>query len=149
MTLTMLSGYLEDFLAMKRTRAEADARSGPERRQLRYNERLLRSFLAFWQARGCPWPIRAALALDWAAVGSHPHHPYRDHHRMWAVRAFLYQVRAFEVTDISPATYSEKMIDTPLVKATSTGWNAEAMHHVDAQQTGKNRWIAIVDALGK
>ena len=41
------------------------------------------------------------------------------------------------------------MIDTPLVKASSKGWNAEAMHHVDAQQTGKNRWIAIVDALGK
>jgi hypothetical protein len=60
-----------------------------------------------------------------------------------------YQVRAFQVTDISPTTYSETMIDTPLVKATSKGWNAEAMHHVDAQQTGKNRWIAIVDALGK
>jgi hypothetical protein len=60
-----------------------------------------------------------------------------------------YQVRAFQITDISPTSYSEKMIDTPLVKATSKGWNAEAMHHVDAQQTGKNRWIAIVDALGK
>ena len=60
-----------------------------------------------------------------------------------------YQVRAFEITDISPTTYSEKMIDTPLVKATAKGWNADAMHHVDAQQTGKNRWIAIVDALGK
>ena len=60
-----------------------------------------------------------------------------------------YQVRAFQITDISPTTYSETMIDTPLVKASSKGWNAEAMHHVDAQQTGKNRWIAIVDALGK
>ena len=50
-----------------------------------------------------------------------------------------YQVRAFEITDISPTTYSEKMIEAPLVKATSKGWNAEAMHHVDAQQTGKNR----------
>jgi len=56
-----------------------------------------------------------------------------------------YQVRAFQITDISPTTYSETMIDTPLVKASSKGWNAEAMHHVDAQQTGKNRWIAIVD----
>ena len=53
------------------------------------------------------------------------------------------------ITDISPTTYSETMIDTPLVKASSKGWNAEAMHHVDAQRTGKNRWIAIVDALGK
>jgi Phage integrase family len=68
MTITTLSAYLEDFLAMKRVRAEVDARSGSERRQLRYTERLLRSFLEFWQARGCPWPIRAALALDWVAV---------------------------------------------------------------------------------
>lgn len=60
-----------------------------------------------------------------------------------------YQVRAFEITDISPTTYSERLVETPLVKAASTGWNAEAMHHVDAQRMGKNRWIAIVDALGK
>lgn len=60
-----------------------------------------------------------------------------------------YQVRAFQILDISPTTYSEKMIETPLVKATSQGWNAEAMHHVDTQQIGQDRWIAIVDALGK
>jgi hypothetical protein len=41
------------------------------------------------------------------------------------------------------------MIETPLVKATGTGWNADAMHHVDAHQIGKDKWIAIVDALGK
>ena len=60
-----------------------------------------------------------------------------------------YQVRAFEITEISPTAYSEKMIETPLVKATSKGWNAEAMHHVDAHEIGAKRWIAIVDALGK
>ena len=49
-------------------RAEVDARSGPERRQLRYTERLLRSFLEFWQARGCPSPIRAALGLEWVTI---------------------------------------------------------------------------------
>ncbi|CAN5799610.1 tyrosine-type recombinase/integrase [soil metagenome] len=103
MTITTLSAYMDDFLAMKRVRAEGDARSGPERRQLRYTERLLRSFLEFWQARGCPSPIRAALALDWVAIGTQAHHPYRDQHRVWAVRAFLYQVRAFEPeTEIPP-----------------------------------------------
>jgi integrase len=103
MTITTLSAYMDDFLAMKRVRSEVDARSGPERRQLRYTERLLRSFLEFWQARGCPWPIRAALALDWVAIGTRVHHPYRDQHRVWAVRAFLYQVRAFEPeTEIPP-----------------------------------------------
>ncbi len=60
-----------------------------------------------------------------------------------------YQVRAFEITDISPGTYAEKIIDKPIVQATSNGWSAEAMHHVDALQIGRNRWIAVVDALGK
>ena len=58
------------------------------------------------------------------------------------------QVHAFIITDISTTTYSEKMIDSPIVKATSNGWNAEAMHNVDAQQTGKRKWKAVVDALG-
>ena len=40
------------------------------------------------------------------------------------------------------------MIDTPLVKASSTGWNAGAMHHVDVHQTGGKKWIAAVDAPG-
>jgi hypothetical protein len=29
------------------------------------------------------------------------------------------------------------------------GWNAEAMHHVDAHRIGGNQWIAAVDALGR
>ena len=59
------------------------------------------------------------------------------------------QVHAFEITAITPETYSEKMIDTPLVKASSQGWNSDAMHHVDAHQIGRGRWIAAVDALGR
>jgi len=58
------------------------------------------------------------------------------------------QVHAFRITEISTTAYRETMIETPLVKATSVGWNAKAMHHVDLYQTGKNRWIAAVDALG-
>jgi hypothetical protein len=65
------------------------------------------------------------------------------------VPTYGYQVHAFEITEISPTTYSEKMIEAPVVKASSKGWNAEAMHHVDAHQIGENRWIAAVDALGK
>jgi hypothetical protein len=59
------------------------------------------------------------------------------------------QVRAFQITDISSSTYSEEIVEKPLVKATSTGWNALAMHHVDALQTETNKWIAVVDALGR
>jgi hypothetical protein len=59
------------------------------------------------------------------------------------------QVRAFRVTDISAGTYVEKMMEPPLVKASSQGWNALAMHHVDALRTGAHQWIAAVDALGR
>jgi hypothetical protein len=60
-----------------------------------------------------------------------------------------YQVRAFRITDISPKTYAEEMVEAPLVKASAKGWNAEAMHHIDAHQIGKDHWIAAVDALGR
>ena len=103
MSVIRLSTYLEDFLAMRRVRADLDKRGGRGRHQLRYTERLLRSFLAFWQTRGCPGPIRAALALDWVTLDAVAAHPHRDHHRVRAVRAFLYQVRAFEPdTEIPP-----------------------------------------------
>ena len=63
--------------------------------------------------------------------------------------AYGNQVHAFQITELSTKTYAEKMIDTPLVKSSSEGWNSEAMHHVDAHQTALNKWIAVVDALGK
>jgi hypothetical protein len=58
-------------------------------------------------------------------------------------------VHAFQITDISTTTYSEKMIESPVVRASSKGWNAEAMHHVDAHRISGNQWIAAVDALGR
>ena len=57
-------------------------------------------------------------------------------------------VRAFQITEISPTTYAEKMVETPVVEASGKGWNSEGMHHVDAQRTGTGQWIAVVDALG-
>ena len=59
------------------------------------------------------------------------------------------QVRAFEITDISTTTYKEEMIEVPIIKATSAGWNADAAHHVDLHQIRKNLWIATVDGQGK
>ena len=58
------------------------------------------------------------------------------------------QVRAFQITAISTKTYEEEMIDVPIIKATSTGWNAYAMHHVDLHQIDKNLWITPVDGQG-
>ena len=57
-------------------------------------------------------------------------------------------VRAFQITEISPTTYAEKMVEAPVVEASGKGWNSEGMHHVDAQRTGTGQWIAVVDALG-
>lgn len=57
-------------------------------------------------------------------------------------------VRAFRITDISPTTYAEKIVETPVVEASGSGWNSNGMHHVDAHRTGASQWIAVVDALG-
>ncbi len=57
-------------------------------------------------------------------------------------------VRAFRITDISPTTYAESVVETPVVEASGKGWNSAGMHHVDAQRTSTGRWLAVVDALG-
>jgi len=97
MTLAKLSAYLDQFLVMRRTMAEANPHFGAfHRRLLRYKEKLLRRFLAFWQEQGRPWPIRSSCVLDWITAGSHPEHPYRDQHHFYTLRAFLQQLRTFE-----------------------------------------------------
>src|SRR4029077_14905474 len=97
MTFDALLAYADDFLASHRAIAESDPHlSDQDRRGLRHREKLLRSFIAFWHDRGCPWPIRAALVLDWIALGADLQHPYRDQHRFYIVRGFLRQVRTFE-----------------------------------------------------
>ena len=97
MTLSKLSAYLDQFLVIRRTMAEANPHFGAfHRRLLRYKEKLLRRFLAFWQEQGSPWPIRSGCVLDWITAGSHPEHPYRDQHHFYTLRAFLQQLRTFE-----------------------------------------------------
>lgn len=97
MTLAKLSAYLDQFLSTRRTMAEADPHFGAfHRRLLRYKEKLLRNFLAFWKQKGCPWPIRSQIVLDWITVSGHQDHPYRDQHHFYTLRAFLQQLRAFE-----------------------------------------------------
>ncbi len=58
------------------------------------------------------------------------------------------QAFAFRVGEISTTKYREQMLAAPLVRATSKGWNADAMHHVDLHQIAKDQWIAAVDAKG-
>src|SRR5258708_23844233 len=97
MTFSALSVYADEFLALRRAVAKADPHhNDQDHRSLRHREKLLRSFITFWHDRGCPWPIRAALVLDWIALGADLQHPYRDQHRFYIVRGFLRQVRTFE-----------------------------------------------------
>jgi hypothetical protein len=58
------------------------------------------------------------------------------------------RVFAFRVTEISPTTYREELVAAPLIGATSKGWNADCMHHVDAHQIAPGKWLAAVDAKG-
>ena len=81
-------------------------RNTQDRRSLKHREKLLRNFVAYWRDRGCPWPMRSSLVLDWIAVGSHRQHPYRDQRRFYVVRAFLQQIRTFEsATEIPENIY--------------------------------------------
>jgi integrase/recombinase XerD len=107
MTLEGLSRNLDAFLALKQARAKSSPHfSGDHRRRLRYDEGLLRSFLICWQEHGCPWPIRADFAMDWVMTGSSVGHPYRDEHRLEAIRAFLQQVRTLDDrTGVPQATF--------------------------------------------
>jgi len=64
MTFEVLSHHLEAFLALKRARARRSPYfEGDQRRRLRYDEALLRSFLERWRQHGCPWPIRAEFTM--------------------------------------------------------------------------------------
>jgi hypothetical protein len=61
-----------------------------------------------------------------------------------------HRVMAYEITDISPKTYSEKLAQQePVLVPSGSGWNGEAMHQLDPVQVGPNSWVASVDGFGK
>jgi hypothetical protein len=61
-----------------------------------------------------------------------------------------HQVWAYEITEITPTTYSEKLVgEDPIIRPSGTGWNAQAMHQLDPHQIGDGRWVASVDGFGK
>jgi hypothetical protein len=58
------------------------------------------------------------------------------------------QVRAFEITELSTESYSEKEIsEEPVLAASGSDWNAEGMHHIDAHCLEKGKWMACVDGF--
>ena len=61
------------------------------------------------------------------------------------------QVRAFEVTNLTPTTYWEQQLShVPVLSKGHPGaWNAHGMHHMDPHPIGDNRWFACVDGHRK
>lgn len=70
------------------------------------------------------------------------------------------KVRAFEVTELSPTTYTEREVsESPILSPSGSGWNAIGMHTVDphaihstdtstaASKTASDNWIACVDGV--
>ncbi|MFC2164540.1 hypothetical protein ACFLT2_06030 [Acidobacteriota bacterium] len=56
------------------------------------------------------------------------------------------RVRAFEITELTTESYKEReLLMNPPLKGSSSGWNADGMHHIDLHQLEKGRWIACVD----
>jgi hypothetical protein len=61
-----------------------------------------------------------------------------------------HQVMAYEITEITPTSYSEKLAqETPVLMPSGSGWNGQAMHQLDPVQVDENSWIASVDGFGK
>jgi len=61
-----------------------------------------------------------------------------------------HQVMAYEITDITPSSYAEKLAqETPIVMPSGSGWNAQAMHQLALVQVNEDTWIASVDGFGK
>src|SRR5262249_35639826 len=100
----------EKFLTLRRSVFRPNPQRGAQdQRRLRYNEKLIRGFVAYWNQQKHPWPIPSALVLDWVTLGSDRSHYYRDLRRFYIVRAFLQQVRVFE-----PGTQIPENIFRPL-----------------------------------
>jgi hypothetical protein len=56
------------------------------------------------------------------------------------------QVRAFEITELTPTSYREEEVsESPVLSAGGEKWNGSGMHHVDPWLTPQGTWIACVD----
>jgi hypothetical protein len=59
------------------------------------------------------------------------------------------EVRAFEITELTTAAYRERRLRrNPILRASSSGWNAWGMHHIDPHKISNQRWLACVDGCG-
>jgi integrase len=117
MTSSVLLKLAQQYLTLTRCAARRHVHPDDEARdrgKLGYQKNLLNSFVQFWSARKCPWPIRSALVLDWVAEGTRPEKPYRDRHRMLAISGFLTHLRTIEPgTEVSRHPFRKPPRRTP------------------------------------
>jgi integrase/recombinase XerD len=126
-----LLGLVEQYLRLdppvRRTHPDEISR---HQAILGYKRNRLCSFVEFWCAYGCPWPIPEKLAIEWVSQGTIPERPYRDRHRLFCLRRFLIHLRTMEpATEVpnnivrarprrTPRLLTDKEI-TSLVEATA------------------------------
>ena len=61
-----------------------------------------------------------------------------------------HQVMAYEITEITSTAYSEQLVqEAPVLMASGSGWNGQAMHQLDPVQVDEDSWIASVDGFGE
>jgi hypothetical protein len=59
------------------------------------------------------------------------------------------QVRAFEISELTTASYREgEASEGPILAGSGAGWNGSGMHHVDAHLMPDGQWMACVDGFG-
>ena len=55
-------------------------------------------------------------------------------------------LRAFQIERLDEQGYEEhELPESPILGATRSGWNALAMHHIDAILTKDGHWLAAVN----
>lgn len=55
------------------------------------------------------------------------------------------RTRAFEIIELSQTSYRERALEPAVLAGSGEGWNAAAMHHLDAHRLDDGRWMAFVD----
>lgn len=56
------------------------------------------------------------------------------------------RLHAFAIDALTPTAYAEHLCpESPILAATGAGWNALAMHHLDALEVAPGKWLAAVD----
>jgi hypothetical protein len=57
-----------------------------------------------------------------------------------------HSLRAIEILALTPDAYDEREIEgSPILRAGRSGWNAIAMHHLDAVRRADGSWLGVVD----